>query len=127
MADNTFVNIGGHKVSAGKKYSTSEVKTGDVWIDGKPIYRKVVQFTLISGIGWTYYNHNISNIDEIILLTGLYKTSAPTWVCIGGSIRASNVGTWLVGDKTRIGIYSDTSEGQNRPATVTIEYTKTTD
>lgn len=42
---NTHITIGGHKVSAGKAYSTSEVKTGDVWTDGKPIYRKVVTFT----------------------------------------------------------------------------------
>ena len=42
MADNTFVNIGGHKVSVGQKYSTTEVKTGDVWINGKPIYTRVV-------------------------------------------------------------------------------------
>ena len=46
MADNTFVNIGGHKVSAGVKYSTTEVKTGDVWINGKPIYRKTWDLTL---------------------------------------------------------------------------------
>ena len=44
--ENTFVNLGGHKVSAGIKYSTSEVRTGDVWIDGKPIYRKYTEINV---------------------------------------------------------------------------------
>ena len=121
------LNLGKDNLILDSDYSTEKKPTGATWIDGKPIYRKVVQFTLINSTGWTYYNHNISNIDEIILLIGLYKTSAPSWTCIGGSIRASNVGTWLIGDKTKIGVYSDSTEGRNQPATVTIEYTKTTD
>lgn len=70
MADNTFVNIGGHKVSAGVKYSTTEVKTGDVWIDGKPIYRRV----FVQNGTWsdTVVSFDISslNIDTIIKYDG---------------------------------------------------------
>ena len=39
-------------------YSTEEVKTGGKWIDGKPIYRKVV-----TGLGNTYDNWNIILLD----------------------------------------------------------------
>lgn len=31
--------------NSGVTYSLNEVKTDDVWIDGKPIYRRTVQFT----------------------------------------------------------------------------------
>jgi hypothetical protein len=74
MADNTFVNIGGHKVSAGQKYSTTEVKTGDVWIDGKPIYRRTWNIPA-SSITASTNNHrkecyyNFSNVDRTMIDT----------------------------------------------------------
>lgn len=76
MADNTFVNIGGHKVSAGIKYSTTEVKTGDVWIDGKPIYRRTFTGTPSKSAG-TYrdsYNFTISGFtcETLIKTFGFY-------------------------------------------------------
>ena len=45
-------------------YSTSEVKTKDVWIDGKPIYRKVISFdsnTINQNISFA---HGISNLAD---------------------------------------------------------------
>lgn len=39
------INITGTTISATKVYSTSEQLTGDTWIDGKPIYRKIYQFS----------------------------------------------------------------------------------
>lgn len=42
-------------------YSTSEVKTGATWTNGKPIYRKVVEFTYPSSVNtWGNKNHGIS-------------------------------------------------------------------
>ena len=78
MADNTFVNIGGHKVSAGIKYSTSEVRTGDVWIDGKPIYKVVVSHLVDSPYDTTgnersfymYYQDTTFHIDQLINIHG---------------------------------------------------------
>lgn len=81
MADNTFVNIGGHKVSAGIKYSTSEVKTGDVWIDGKPIYRRVFTGNLPTITTATYGGlplvQNIS-IDTVVRWSGTQYYSSHT-------------------------------------------------
>ena len=37
-------------VNAAENYSTTETLTGGTWIDGKPIYRKVIQFTLPNGV-----------------------------------------------------------------------------
>ena len=41
-------------------YSTSEVKTGDTWIDGKPIYRKVIVETTVNT------GSNVLNLDSSI-------------------------------------------------------------
>ena len=46
-------------------YSTNEVNTGKTWIDGKPIYRRVVDAGTSSGSGYTNVNHNIANIDTL--------------------------------------------------------------
>ena len=55
-------------------YSTTEVKTNKVWIDGKPIYRKVITGTLpaISGSGSVDTNiaHNISNFENYTKISG---------------------------------------------------------
>lgn len=50
-------------------YSTSEVKTGATWIDGKPIYRKVIEQTVNGSLSTNVYNFGvlISTGDKTIL------------------------------------------------------------
>lgn len=63
------------------KYSTSEVFTGEYWIDGKPIYRKTY-----SGIVCTTgeYNYITSEyIDTPINITGYLEFSGGTKYTIG--------------------------------------------
>lgn len=45
-------------------YSTSEVKTKDIWIDGKPIYRKVVYFDSTTTNANISFEHGISNLGD---------------------------------------------------------------
>jgi hypothetical protein len=52
------------------KYSTLEVLTGDTWIDGKPIYRKVVPITIPSTGNSASSAHNISNLGSVVRLYG---------------------------------------------------------
>lgn len=48
-------------------YSTEETKTGNYWIDGKPIYRKVVQVTIsLPGNSWTNTGINISDVETLV-------------------------------------------------------------
>ena len=37
-------------VDRANSYTINETLTGGTWIDGKPIYRKVIQFTLLDGV-----------------------------------------------------------------------------
>ena len=68
--ENVLNDVKGY-VDSSNSYSTNEVKTGGKWIDGKPIYRKVlITTTLINGgeIGWGGLESNITslNIDNCI-------------------------------------------------------------
>lgn len=46
-------------------YSTTEVLTNKAWLNGKPIYKKVVSVNFPTGAGTTTITHNISNIEFI--------------------------------------------------------------
>jgi hypothetical protein len=126
--ENTFTNFGGHKISVGKKYSTSEVKTGDVWIDGKPIYRKVVQYNLTS----TQQSQQIATEVDVLVsangyITGVNGTDRyPLNNFINSTDYSAN---WYVIDSSHVLRSTVASANTNRQGLVTliIEYTKTTD
>ena len=57
-------------------YSTTEVDTGKIWIDGKPIYRKVIECGYgPNGTTSTTKSvpHNISNLGDVISISGFCK------------------------------------------------------
>ena len=47
-------------------YSTNEIDTGLKWIDGKTIYRKVINVGDIGASGTATYTHNISNFEHVV-------------------------------------------------------------
>ena len=104
-------------------YSTSEFKTNKVWIDGKPIYRKVITGLSLDGI-WNdskYYqtlNQSplVANVDTIISSAGMLNTATyKSFITLNIEIVvASNVWNFFR-------IYSGTVTD------VILEYTKTTD
>lgn len=110
-------------------YSTDEVLTGKTWIDGKPIYRKVVDFgdiTLTVNTD-TKINHNISNIDTLIdgkLLKNQILMNNQSWVYNDGSVDAFRV----YFDKIKIILNTSVSGWTSIAHYIGIlEYTKTTD
>ena len=54
------------------KYSTTEQVIG-TWIDGKPIYRKVINFGSLPNAESKSVAHNIANIDFIVNVWGMAK------------------------------------------------------
>lgn len=119
-------------------YSTEETETGMYWIDGKPIYRKVID------VGWgpngttstpasITVPHNISNLDEVIsyeMLGTSYPSQSSTvkgnrwtvpWITSGG---AAYHDTYL--NSTSI-ILTATQNTNLWYFKAIIEYTKTTD
>lgn len=127
------LQVNGERIDVSDVYSLSEVKTNKVWIDGKPIYRKVVAVNFPSTSSASVNtNHNISNIDKIThyWLTwydtadnkwfNYYKdTSGSYYIQIDGvtsnhvTVKANNTGVpW---------------DGRTTNKYAVIEYTKTTD
>lgn len=106
------------------KYSTSEVLTGDTWIDGKPIYRKAVQGTFAStNKTWRTQNHGISGIDAIINYYGYILNDMSQYTPLNYVYGVTSNST-IVTD-TDIGTYSyDNTRVLGQPMVAIIEYTK---
>ena len=100
-------------------YSTSETLTNKVWIDGKPIYRKVIEKTITSAVNQTIIT--IANLGVITncqsyLDRGTYK-NINNW-----GQDSSDFGTIYVANNNIM--YNGSYVGT---LYVTLEYTKTTD
>lgn len=101
-------------------YSTEETFTGMYWIDGKPIYRKVIDCGYLVNASTKTVVHNISNIDSVISSIGNCKNSA------GNCVQIPNMETTIAVNKTNVSIYTSSSYS-NYYCYMIIEYTKTTD
>ena len=102
-------------------YSTQEVKTGGTWIDGKPIYRKVVDIGTLTDTTSKTVPHNIQNLNKVLETKLVANDSTNYIVCnFGGKelkvyIDAANV------------IITSDNNFTGYSGYVIIEYTKTTD
>lgn len=108
-------------------YSIDETKTGYNWIDGKPIYRKVIDFGNLPNTTSKTVAHNISNIDKIITLTGTatdgtrtlcLPANSPDGLAYSINLYTPNLTNITVGTGVDRSTYS---------AYIVLEYTKTTD
>ena len=105
-------------------YSTTEVKTNKVWIDGKPIYRKVINFGALPNTDIKQVEHNISNIGQVTMITPVAFNGTTNYDMIPYSFGNSEVR--CVVTTTQISIRTN-SNWSGATAVVVIEYTKTTD
>lgn len=60
------VTATGLVTDAASTYSTSEVATGEKWVDGKTIYRKTINFGALPNSTSKTVNHSISNLSYVI-------------------------------------------------------------
>lgn len=124
--DNAVPNAKTVKDYVEEVYSTDEVKTNKIWIDGKPIYRRVINSTCPSNSStWTTISSNL-NADEILSYTGYVEFSASEHKLLANG---TSQFTYFQLNKTshelQIATIDDGFFG--KPIKVIIEYTKTTD
>jgi hypothetical protein len=118
-------------------YSLDEIRTGGTWIDGKPIYRKVIEITTLKG-SYTTLDLSSSNIQICISIKGFSTDGADTFhigqpLVEEGVINASARYLSDGESKLKIGLVVKpilssleyTLSGMN--FTIILEYTKTTD
>ena len=105
-------------------YSTTEQRVG-TWIDGKPIYRKVItDKTVPTGID--YFSTGI-NIDTFINCDGIVINNEIKLTLPIFNLYAGNETTSCWGNGSQIYTYSNDSGIQGKPIYYILEYTKTTD
>lgn len=115
------------KITSLTTYSTTETKTGETWIDGKPLYKKVYEGIAINS-NETIID-NISGIDVKMIYGWLVKTAEGFIQPLGSYDSMENTSTSRVfyGSpyiKVQAASHYQTGEYTTR---VIIEYTKTTD
>lgn len=108
-------------------YSTNEVKTNKVWIDGKPIYRKVIEsnFTTSTGNTINYATSSLNlNMETLVGLRSVSQSNPKQ----ENYFESSNDQIRSYFDNTNL-IVKIGGSYPTKPCTVytIIEYTKTTD
>lgn len=122
--ENQFMGTVKNYLKTAESYSIEETLTGGTWIDGKPIYRKVIEITetLVSPSGGFTLGIPITetpNIERVLksTLIGRRETSEQRFMMSGGDA--------LVAPSTsKIMFHSTTDIYVSK---VIVEYTKTTD
>ena len=109
-------------------YSTTEVKTNSVWIDNKPIYRRVISFGALPLNDTKSEDVSSWNIDRLIHLYG--STQNPTSGNVRPLLFTGNQSAVVRIDKQanniRLITYDTTWSGYTNTEVI-VEYTKTTD
>lgn len=111
------------------EYSTTEHRVG-TWIDGKPIYRKVIDFGAFPNATTKNVYHNINNLGFITKLYGIsFVSSWGTYIqipyVVAGSEKIGDIQLTATSDFVQIKTGSDRSIFTNNY--IILEYTKTTD
>lgn len=112
-------------------YSTDEIDTGMKWIDGRPIYRKVISLTLPNS---TYNSDQVIAdltdlaIDKIIKLEGMiYAETTQVITNFAYQGNAQYCSLYYINSSKALRYSTNNIQYVNVPASIIIEYTKTTD
>lgn len=111
-----------------QSYQTTEVKTNQTWIDGKPIYRKVIPFTTPNATTAITPSTGISN-GFLISCTGFVVADNNYTYVMNLYHPTANSGNFINALTDCSALYFITNDAHcyNRQAYAIIEYTKTTD
>lgn len=108
-------------ISNDNTYSTEEIKTSKKWIDGKPIYRKIISGKITESA--QNINHQIKNIDSYVKIEPYMVTDTLLYPSFS---TGNYYFTIFAASKTQLIL--QTIDGYiNSNYRVTLEYTKTTD
>ena len=115
---------GNNKVNILKGYSADETQIG-YWIDGKPLYRRIITGTKVSGTNLQISASWVSNIDTLVRFDGTLKSlsnynyplaryeSSSMYV----NLNMNRVEGWIM-------VNSSTGNYSNGNVTIFVEYTK---
>lgn len=83
--EDTFLNTVVNTIQDAQSYSTTEEKTGGKWIDGKDIYRKVLNYSVVNlpSQGWTSVAQDTMNINKIVYICNFDQSGAVGEAIVG--------------------------------------------
>jgi hypothetical protein len=112
----------------GFSYSTTETLTGGTWIDGKPIYRKVIQGTTSATVGAggaSMVGTAISGFSELVSLKANVKSGSLTFADAYTDPDNFGFSVYMNGGAVFNQVWNATFT--EKPITAIVEYTKGTD
>lgn len=116
-----------NKFNRADLYSTDEKLIGR-WIDGKPLYEKVIiQTDYNINSSWKYVSTGIVNLGEVVELKGTFAKSESGTDIYSLSYGGGDAFISLVIDKSNYKIAIKSGESRTGKLVVVIKYTKTTD
>lgn len=126
VAIDNMHSVSSNAVAKANSYSTSETFTGRYWIDGKPIYRKVIN---VNGYPSTIQTGLTSENEVINMIIKNTVSGSSDRFVFGGILSVSNVYyPWvyeLTPDNTTLARLTGTYTGTVK--FIILEYTKKTD
>lgn len=107
-------------------YSQNETDTGKIWIDGKKIYRKVVNCGVLPNDAEKEIPHNIKDYDTFLTIRGIaiYKEANSFISLPFSAINEESIKITVLGDNIVIGTYI--ARNYFKESYAILEYTKTT-
>ena len=123
------IPVGWQQVLNPDSYSTSEIKTNKTWIDGKPIYRKVVEQTISSINDTVDINLGTTNVDVFTDGKVLINTDSYTSIINSQSTSSYYIRNFVfrkTSSNNTVTVATNIS-GISGTIYVVLEYTKTTD
>lgn len=111
-------------VDTGEIYSTEETRIG-TWIDGKPLYRKVIESVSPTSSDQTATVANVFNVDTFVQIRGFVITN---YGCepVPNFYHTRRIGYGVNGGSVSCSV-SNSEIYFERPMFTIVEYTKTTD
>ena len=109
-------------------YSLAEKQIG-VWVTGKPLYRKVLQYSSMPNNTTAVYAHNISNIGVVVRYSCSWWDSTDGKYLMSPRTDSSSIKISCTMNKTNIILEAIGVNWSARTSNVNVivEYTKTTD
>lgn len=115
-----------HKEFSNKQiYSTNEQVIG-TWIDGKPLYRKIIDYGTLPNTTTRTLEHNISNVDIFTKVEGIANDGV-TFLPLPYAHSNVVFNVVLNTTKTNVSIATNSDRTTYTKTYITLEYTKTTD
>ena len=109
-----------------EEYSTDEKKTNKIWIDNRPIYRRVVTGT-VNGLNKTQDITTISNLRQILTIRGVMYSNFNQWWNIPNYFGEQGyTNSIYCDDNGNIKLEIGNFYGVGKPFIIILEYTKTT-